>query len=1329
MSKMPQQAPSESSSQPTAAAKQSPIGTSTQRTPTTRVKVRHDRRVRWLLATTVLVMATTAVALNQKPWPLSYDPPRSFGLDWWLHPIEQNAYQRLPVATTAIHDLWTSSSGDRVWAVGDGGLILTSDDGGAHWLAKGTIRMRSSRMPDRGTHMELHSVWFTDPNNGWLGGIDGQILRTSDSGSSWQLHSVFGQDTVVDIGFPTPEVGCLLSSEPDPGFFPEPRIFAVSRDGGTTWRGQARTSVRQLFVDSTGCWLALNDRIVRYDVDSDQILDEVTIPSSPPLLSITKSTSGTLWAAGIGNLFRVPPSSAPESVLSPFGTPLLVSPTRTGAWVVDLYGRVGRATDIGSGSLIDVLPPLNDVSYPPYDAVASLRDDRLLVASGGWLLIVGGDSTTTRRARTRNGDVGLHSIHFFDRLRGVASHADRHGTDSLRVTDDGGRTWNPVLADTVEPARVGFRGKDFGWAATGIRLFFSNDAGASWNEQPAAATRSLAATFSPDGVGLSIESGNLSITTDNASSWERLAYSGPPLLDLTNLRRAGPSTVASDALSTEGRLLTLELRIVPSPVVVFSPVDDRSRPNARSIARVDGRLWVGGLDGLSIVGEATDEQVTDRPVLSFFFLDRQTGWIAEPGGGLLFTEDGGITWTDLTPYRIYPAPWYWLACIVSLLLLAPAFRQPPAQEVHRSVAEMAVSDRPIEAGDPDPLDFGAVALGLSRFLRNSATQPPLTLAVTGEWGTGKSSLMNLLRADLARYGFQPVWFNAWHHQKEEQLLAALLVNIRRQAIPSLFSPEGWAFRGRLLAHRMRRWRLLTLFLTLGFGALTGWVATSSEGAGLMTRVWETLEKLNPAAWLAPGGEALEPGMTAFLVAALAVLFIVGRGLRAFGVDPGTLVAGLSSRASRRDARAQAGFRHCFAREFEDVTRALRPRTLTLLIDDLDRCRPQNVLDVLEAVNFLVSSGRCYVVLGIDREMVERFVGYGFREVAEEILDRDFTAGEGEGDADDDGRARRAAFARQYLEKLINIEVAVPRVGEAAGRGLVRPPEPKADAKSRGQRLAGWLRSLPGRWWALPAVIAVTLMVGLWLGSRLGDKPPPPVAETPTAAPVTVEPQTEPEIPDEAAVPGEDVPAPETTDGEEIATGPPARLIPGEEGDRHYLWFWLAIGLLLAVATIWMLTTLPEVEVHDSPEFVEALDAWFPLLHAETPTPRSIKRFLNKVRCYAMRQRPAEPPRTRLGAVGDWLRKLVGKPQAVANDLREPPDQIPERALVALAAVEHVYPHLLGDTDFWMDPWMRQVTEDQEGHALSIAEVVGSDLPEIHPYRRAFTGLSRGIETH
>lgn len=47
-----------------------------------------------------------------------------------------------------------------------------------------------------------------------------------------------------------------------------------------------------------------------------------------------------------------------------------------------------------------------------------------------------------------------------------------------------------------------------------------------------------------------------------------------------------------------------------------------------------------------------------------------------------------------------------------------------------------------------------------------------------------------------------VWFNAWHHQKEDQLLAYLLEAIQKQAAPSWFSPVGLGFRFNLLRVRM-----------------------------------------------------------------------------------------------------------------------------------------------------------------------------------------------------------------------------------------------------------------------------------------------------------------------------------------------------------------------------------------------------------------------------------------------------------------------------------------------------------------------------------------------
>ena len=123
-------------------------------------------------------------------------------------------------------------------------------------------------------------------------------------------------------------------------------------------------------------------------------------------------------------------------------------------------------------------------------------------------------------------------------------------------------------------------------------------------------------------------------------------------------------------------------------------------------------------------------------------------------------------------YQRWPAPWYYVSLGSALALLFPALRKPsPAKTGPDSIANLLASDAPLRPEDPDPLGYGKIARTLSNFIRNRNTTPPLTIAVTGRWGSGKSSLMNLLQHDLRRFGYPCVWFNAWHHQKEEHLLA------------------------------------------------------------------------------------------------------------------------------------------------------------------------------------------------------------------------------------------------------------------------------------------------------------------------------------------------------------------------------------------------------------------------------------------------------------------------------------------------------------------------------------------------------------------------------
>ena len=99
-----------------------------------------------------------------------------------------------------------------------------------------------------------------------------------------------------------------------------------------------------------------------------------------------------------------------------------------------------------------------------------------------------------------------------------------------------------------------------------------------------------------------------------------------------------------------------------------------------------------------------------------------------------------------------------------------------------------------------------------------------SLVIVGPSGSGKSTLMNMLREDLTKWGFRPIWFNAWHHQTEEHFLASLLESIRKQAVPRLLTLRGLRFRFRLLWFRSHWYWLsiMALALLTAFGINQFW---------------------------------------------------------------------------------------------------------------------------------------------------------------------------------------------------------------------------------------------------------------------------------------------------------------------------------------------------------------------------------------------------------------------------------------------------------------------------------------------------------------------------
>ena len=94
------------------------------------------------------------------------------------------------------------------------------------------------------------------------------------------------------------------------------------------------------------------------------------------------------------------------------------------------------------------------------------------------------------------------------------------------------------------------------------------------------------------------------------------------------------------------------------------------------------------------------------------------------------------------------------------------------------------------------------------------------------------------------------------------------------------------------------------------------------------------------------------------------------------------------------------------------------------------------------------------------------------------------------------------------------------------------------------------------------------------------------------------------------------------------------------------WLMVIGGVLLAGFAVWKLREPPGLVVYDSREFQEAVDAWCDVVRTRQNTPRSLKRFMNRVRYLAMHQMPPEPR-------DSWMSELI---QRVAQKLGYSPSK-------------------------------------------------------------------------
>jgi len=207
---------------------------------------------------------------------------------------------------------------------------------------------------------------------------------------------------------------------------------------------------------------------------------------------------------------------------------------------------------------------------------------------------------------------------------------------------------------------------------------------------------------------------------------------------------------------------------------------------------------------------------------------------------------------------------------------------------------------------------------------------PLTVGVFGDWGSGKSSLMQMaakrLRDSAAPDGsLLCLEFNGWLFESYDDARAALMSTVLDGVAARLRTIEKYRGLTRRLVRRVNWFRFL------------GMAARGAASAGLAVATH------NPAllAGSVPAAEELA---------------------QAFAID-------------RPDEDA-ASFRHTiagFRSDFEELLASAGLECVAVFIDDLDRCLPQSIIETLEAVRLFLSVPKTAFVIGADERLIEQAV--------------------------------------------------------------------------------------------------------------------------------------------------------------------------------------------------------------------------------------------------------------------------------------------------------------------------------------------------------------------
>lgn len=305
----------------------------------------------------------------------------------------------------------------------------------------------------------------------------------------------------------------------------------------------------------------------------------------------------------------------------------------------------------------------------------------------------------------------------------------------------------------------------------------------------------------------------------------------------------------------------------------------------------------------------------------------------------------------------------------------------------------------------DHLGRTSIVDTLAKMLASPEQSMPLTIALLGEWGAGKTSVIKQLETRFKQWPteFDDSWrlvsdrdkhqpyryiyatFNAWEYEQTDNIRAGLAQEVVNGLVADM--SVGWrCWFGLLNAWRQHRWP----FIWSMIGVL---VAGGAVICGLNSDDLKLNTFSEVLLGLGVGGVLLKSFWTAknILEHPLVSQLQTYLKLPSYGEHLGLIPVIKQQIKSLCELRLKGLYRH----------------RLLVVVDDLDRCSPECIVETLDAIRLVMDLPDVVVLVAIDDRVAFRAVAEHYKKLS----DRD---------------RPRAAIARDYLGKIIQLPINLPK---------------------------------------------------------------------------------------------------------------------------------------------------------------------------------------------------------------------------------------------------------------------------------------------------------------